>query len=263
MLPAPGHLSLPAALALFAASVALSVGSGFLLARSLDRVGARLRITDGLLGILTALGADAPEIATAVAAVVAGHSDLGVGVVLGSNVFNLAALLGLSAIIAGGMRIGRRAVALEGTVALGIAAVAVLVVTGVLPAWGGAVAAVAMLVPYVWLISLRPRTIAGEPTIGLRARLAVAVAEEESAAHPDHQWSAGTAKQQLGIGHALSVAIHESNGVNRRARHLTGAVRRAAGRARAGLAGSPRPSRARSRRRGGCAPARAPAPPTG
>jgi cation:H+ antiporter len=210
MLPAPSHLSFPAALALFAASVALSVGAGFLLARSLDRVGVRLRITDGLLGILTALGADAPEIATAVAAVVAGHSDLGVGVVLGSNVFNLAALLGLSAVIAGGMRIGRRAVALEGTVAIAIAAVAVLVVTGVLPAWGGALAAVAMLVPYVWLISLRPRTIAGEPATGVRARLAVAVAEEESAAHPDHYARPANRRDALLILPALAAVIAAS-----------------------------------------------------
>lgn len=210
MLPAPSHLSLPAALALFAASVALSVGSGFLLARSLDRVGARLRITDGLLGILTALGADAPEISTAVVAVVAGHGDLGVGVVLGSNVFNLAALLGLSAVVAGGIRIGRRAVTLEGTVAVGIAAVAVLVVTGVLPAWAGAAVAVAMLVPYVWLISLRPRTIAGEPAIGLRARLAVAVAEEESAAHPDHHARPATAGDALLLLPALAVVVGAS-----------------------------------------------------
>ena len=37
--------------------------------------------------MVTALGADAPEIASAVAAVVAGHQDTGVGVVVGSNVF--------------------------------------------------------------------------------------------------------------------------------------------------------------------------------
>jgi len=204
-------MSLPAALALFAASVALSVGSGFLLARSLDRVGARLRITDGLLGILTALGADAPEISTAVVAVVAGHGDLGVGVVLGSNVFNLAALLGASAVIAGGMRIGRRAVALEGTVAVGISVVAVLVVTGILPAWGGALAAVAMLVPYVWLISLRPREIAGEPADDrLRLRLALAVAEEESAAHPDHHSRPATAWDALLLLPALAVVVAAS-----------------------------------------------------
>jgi cation:H+ antiporter len=53
-----------------------------------------------LLGIVTALGADSPEIASAITALAAGHSDLGVGVVIGSNIFNLAALLGLSALVA-------------------------------------------------------------------------------------------------------------------------------------------------------------------
>jgi cation:H+ antiporter len=143
--------------------------------------------------------------------VVAGHGDLGVGVVLGSNVFNLAALLGASAVIAGGMRIGRRAVALEGTVAVGISVVAVLVVTGILPAWGGALAAVAMLVPYVWLISLRPREIAGEPADDrLRLRLALAVAEEESAAHPDHHARPATAWDALLLPPALAVVVAAS-----------------------------------------------------
>src|SRR5216683_5185263 len=63
-------------------------------ARELDRIGERLGFSEALLGMVTALGADAPEIASAVAAVVAGHKETGVGVVVGSNVFNLAALLG-------------------------------------------------------------------------------------------------------------------------------------------------------------------------
>jgi cation:H+ antiporter len=77
-------------LGLFAASLAVSVAASFVLAAELDRVRARLGVTEGLLGILTALGADAPEIVTAVVAVLASKPTLGVGVVLGSNIFNLA-----------------------------------------------------------------------------------------------------------------------------------------------------------------------------
>ncbi len=83
-------MSIPVALLLFAGGFALTVASSVVLARELDRIGERLGFSEALLGIVTALGADAPEIASAVAAIVAGHEDTGVGVVVGSNVFNIA-----------------------------------------------------------------------------------------------------------------------------------------------------------------------------
>ena len=50
---------------------------------------------------MAALAADAPEITSAAAAMSSGQRHLGAGVVVGSNVFNLAALLGLGALVAG------------------------------------------------------------------------------------------------------------------------------------------------------------------
>src|SRR3954451_22899596 len=100
-------MSVPVAALLFVGSFAITVAASIVLARELDRVGERLGFSEALLGIVTALGADAPEIASAVAAVVAGHEDTGVGVVVGSNIFNIAGLLGISALIAGSVRIHR------------------------------------------------------------------------------------------------------------------------------------------------------------
>ena len=54
------------------------------------------------LGLVAALAADAPEITSAVTALTRGQASIGAGVVIGSNVFNLAALLGLAAVAAGG-----------------------------------------------------------------------------------------------------------------------------------------------------------------
>ena len=48
---------------------------------------------------------------------------LGAGVVIGSNVFNLAALLGLGAVVAGRIGLHRRVVVLGGVVAMWVAAV--------------------------------------------------------------------------------------------------------------------------------------------
>ena len=68
--------------------------------RGIDRVSALLRLSGGLIGLLTAVGADAPEISSALVALFTGARDVGMGVILGSNIFNLAALLGVSAVLA-------------------------------------------------------------------------------------------------------------------------------------------------------------------
>jgi Ca2+/Na+ antiporter len=44
--------------------------------------------------MLAALGADGPEITSAATALIGPHARIGDGIVIGSNVFNLAALLG-------------------------------------------------------------------------------------------------------------------------------------------------------------------------
>ena len=91
--------------AIFLGSLILMSVSSFVLTVALERIGASLSLSEGLLGLVTALGADAPEISSSVMARSAGHNELGVGVVLGSNIFNLAALLGVSALVAGLVRV--------------------------------------------------------------------------------------------------------------------------------------------------------------
>src|SRR5207247_6872342 len=130
-------MSVLVALLLLAGAFALTVASSVVLARELDRIGERLGFSEALLGIVTAVGADAPEIASAVAAVVAGHEDTGVGVVVGSNVFNLAALLGVSALIAGPVRIHRHGLLLNGGVAVVVAIIGALVAIDVVPGSAG------------------------------------------------------------------------------------------------------------------------------
>ncbi len=96
------------AILIFFGSLILSSLSSVVLAGNIDRIGTRLNLSEGLLGFLTALGANAPEISTAVIAIMAHSHDLGMGVVIGSNIYNLAALLGLAAVVAGWVRIWRR-----------------------------------------------------------------------------------------------------------------------------------------------------------
>lgn len=140
----------------FAASVLLVLVSSAVLSTALERVGAWLRFSAGLLGLLTALGADSPEISSALTALQSGHHDLGLGVVFGSNLFNLAALLGLSAITAGGVRARAAGVTLNGTVGMVILGIGGLLLYGAIGGVLGASLLLAMLLPYAALMALPP-----------------------------------------------------------------------------------------------------------
>ncbi len=146
----PVYYSIP----LFFGSLALVVGGSIFLSRALGHLGPRLHIPEQLLGFITALGADSPEIASAVAAMLSGQMDVGVGVVFGSNLFNLASLLGVTAVISGGIAVRRAAASLDGIVGILITVVAVALVTGVAPPPLAAGLVMALMVPYAVLLAL-------------------------------------------------------------------------------------------------------------
>ena len=169
-------LAMPA----FFAAAAVSLVTSFLLVARLERVGERLGLSEALLGMVAALAADAPEITAAVTAVAHHEQRVGAGVILGSNVFNLAALLGLGAVVAGRIRLHRRVVLLGGAVAVWVATVCVLAVTGVLAAAWGLALTLAVLCGYLALLATEGRglerlRVPGRPASWLRS----AIAEEE------------------------------------------------------------------------------------
>jgi cation:H+ antiporter len=129
------------AVPLFVVGAAVSLVTSWLLVSSIERIGDRLGMSEAVLGIVAALAADAPEISAAIAALAGHQQRIGAGVVLGSNVFNLAALLGLGAVVAGRIVLHRRVVAIGGAVAMWVAVICALVVTGAVgPAIGLALA---------------------------------------------------------------------------------------------------------------------------
>jgi cation:H+ antiporter len=136
----------------FVAGAVVSLATSWLLVSRIERIGERLGLSEALLGIIAALAADAPEISAAVSALISRQQSVGAGVVLGSNVFNLAALLGLGAVIAGRIDLHRKVVALGGAVALWVAVVCLGVVAGVLPIAVGLTLAVVVLGLYIVLL---------------------------------------------------------------------------------------------------------------
>ena len=146
-------MSTPVALILFAASLAATLAASGLFARRLDRLGMRLGIHEAVLGLLTALAADAPELSSGLTAMLRGEGGVGVGVLIGSNVFNLAAMVGMSALLAGSVRLDGPALALEGAFALFAAAVTAGVLFAGLEPWIALVVFVAGAVPYLVLLA--------------------------------------------------------------------------------------------------------------
>ena len=155
-------MSPPLAIPLFVVSLAVTLLAARLFARRLDRLGVRLGFPEALIGLLTALAADGPEISSALFALVKGANDVGVGVIVGSNTFNLAAMLGVSGILAGSVWVSRPVLALEGTTAVAITLIAVAVLFGWVAPVFAVVLAACVLVPYVTFL-LRARRSASVP----------------------------------------------------------------------------------------------------
>src|SRR2546429_4336929 len=104
------------AIPLFLVSLAVTLAAARTFAVRLDRLGIRFGFPEALIGLLTALAADGPEISTALVALIKNAHGVSVGVLVGSNMFNLAAMIGVSALLVGAVRLPRDVLLLEGIV---------------------------------------------------------------------------------------------------------------------------------------------------
>lgn len=88
-------------LVLFLAGLALLIVGADLLVRGASRLSLRLGIAPLVVGLtVVAFGTSAPELAISLGAALDGHTDLALGNVVGSNIFNVLFILGLSALVA-------------------------------------------------------------------------------------------------------------------------------------------------------------------
>jgi cation:H+ antiporter len=82
------------------AGLALLVVGAQLLVSSASDIASELGVSDLLIGLtVVAIGTSLPEVATSVLAAVRGQRDLAVGNAIGSNIFNLLAVLGITALV--------------------------------------------------------------------------------------------------------------------------------------------------------------------
>ena len=210
-------MSVGVAVLVFLACLITTLVSSEVLVRGLTVLGSKLTLTEGFLGLLTALGADAPEIASAIAALLAGAADLGRGVVLGSNLFNLAMLLGLSAVLAGRVRLRRQGLLLDGTVALCTLLVVAALLLGLLSSVLALVLLAVLLIPYEVLVGLHPRQVDRLPLPDGLARLLAVAASQVHGEHKDQQETVGSWLHGFLVPLSLLVIVLASVGLVRAA----------------------------------------------
>jgi cation:H+ antiporter len=172
----------PVALAVpvFLVGVVVSLTTSYLLVTRLERLGERLGLSEALLGVVAALAADAPEITSAVTALTSHQQKVGAGVIIGSNVFNLAALLGLGAVAAGGIALHRKVVLLGGVVGIWVAAMCLVTTMGLIVPGAGLALVLAVLVPYLVVLGAGRARLRRLPIVRRwEGWLAVAISEEE------------------------------------------------------------------------------------
>lgn len=205
----------------FVVGAIVSLFTSWVLVSRLERVGERLGFSEALLGMVAAVAADAPEITASVTALAHHQATIGAGVVLGSNVFNLAALLGLGAVVAGRIRLHRKVVVFSGTVAMLVAVTCLFSVGGQLSAGAGLAIVLATLLLYGALLGAHRSILGGfgraqKWTVWLHTAIVEEESELEEAIHPRR----GTGGDAIMAGGALLVVVAASIAMERGAASL-------------------------------------------
>jgi cation:H+ antiporter len=138
--------------ALFAVALVVTLAAAATFARRLDRLGAKFGLSEVSIGLLTALAADGPEVSSALVALIKGSHGASVGVIVGSNTFNLAAMVGVSVLLAGAVSVARKTLLLEGTVGVLVTAIVIALLLGWLPAAAAVILLACVLAPYLILV---------------------------------------------------------------------------------------------------------------
>jgi cation:H+ antiporter len=200
-----------AVVALFVLAAVTSLATSWLLVSRLERLGERVGMSEVVLGLVAALAADAPEITSAISAISEHQQQVGAGVVLGSNVFNLAALLGLGAVVAGAIGLHRRVVLFSGSVAVWVAAACLAAVVGLISAAVGLILAFVGVGLYAVTLGAGPGRLARlrlpRPWI---AWLCTAITEEEAEVGPAVRTPPGGKRDAWVAAAALAVVVAAS-----------------------------------------------------
>ncbi|MEL6505353.1 MAG: calcium/sodium antiporter [Pseudomonadota bacterium] len=93
--------------------VALPVGASVAVNAAVD-IARVWNVSDEVIGLtIVAIGTSLPELATGIMAARQGNASVGIGNVIGSNFFNIAAIMGITAVVAGNVPVGDHIVSFD------------------------------------------------------------------------------------------------------------------------------------------------------
>ena len=87
------------------------------------------------------------------------HHEIGYGVIIGSNIINLAGLLGISALITGQIKLSPHTLILNGGVGFLTVVVMTFLLLGKIKIWMALLLLATLFAPYIYLISRQPSEI--------------------------------------------------------------------------------------------------------
>ena len=137
--------------------LALLVGGGEWLVRGASSIALRLRLSPLVVGLtIVAFGTSAPELFISVQAALEGSPDLAMGNVIGSNICNLALVLGITAAITA-VPVRKDSMRIDWPVTMGASLLLYLVVLDNLINWPEGLLFMVLLVTYTYLIIRKSR----------------------------------------------------------------------------------------------------------
>ncbi len=89
----------PEALLIFLLSLIIVIVASAQFTRRLEMLCEELGLSIGMLSLFGSLGANIPNYAASAEAILSGHSDTGIGIIIGSNLYNIAIILGLCVLL--------------------------------------------------------------------------------------------------------------------------------------------------------------------
>jgi len=133
--------------------VALVVGAESLV-RGSSRLAARSGLSPVVIGLtVVAFGTSAPELAVSIGAAAGGESEIALGNVIGSNIANVLLVLGLSAVVGGGLAVAQRIVRVDVPIMILLSAlVLILGLDGRIGRLDGALFVAILIVYLVWTV---------------------------------------------------------------------------------------------------------------
>ncbi len=138
----------------FVAGIVALVAGAEGLVRGAARLAARTGLSPIVIGLtVVAFGTSTPELAVSMGAAIRDEADIAIGNVVGSNIANVLLVLGLSAVVGGGLVVAQRIVRIDVPIMIGISVLLLLLaLDGELVRWEGALLFAGVVVYTVWTV---------------------------------------------------------------------------------------------------------------